>query len=85
MAAFVVAAAGPRVASAFPLVAADTPNDGGHSINLTWTPPATPPAQWSVMRREAPNGAFEPVATIDGTDHAYQDAGRAVADRKSVV
>ncbi len=80
MAAFVVAAAGPRVASAFPLVAADTPNDGGHSINLTWTPPATPPAQWSVMRREAPNGAFEPVATIDGTDHAYQDAGRGVAD-----
>lgn len=79
-AALLLVAAGPRVASAFPLVATDTPNDGGHSINLSWTLPATPPAQWTVVRREAPNGAFAPVATIDGADHGYQDSGEAISD-----
>lgn len=80
MAALLFLAAGPRVASAFPLVATDTPNDGGHSIDLAWTRPATPPAQWTVVRREAPNGAFAPVATIDGTEQFYQDLGEGITD-----
>jgi hypothetical protein len=67
-------------AAAFPLHAVDTPNDAGHSITLTWTPPATPPLHWTIVRREAPNGAFAPVATLDGTSTEYQDTGDAVND-----
>ncbi|HEU4724017.1 MAG TPA: fibronectin type III domain-containing protein [Candidatus Eisenbacteria bacterium] len=75
-----LAAAAPRAASAFPLLAADTPNDGGQSVSLTWTLPATPPAQWTIVRRELPDGAFAPVATIDGTDNSYQDSGDGLKD-----
>jgi hypothetical protein len=60
--------------------ATDTPNDGGRSIDLTWTAPATPPAQWVVSRREGASGAFEPVATIDGSAVAHADAGDKVVD-----
>jgi len=79
-AALLLSLALPGSASAFPLVATDTPNDGGKSINLTWTLPAVPPAHWTLVRREFPNGAFSPVATLDGTDHAYQDSGEALGD-----
>ncbi|HET9952044.1 MAG TPA: fibronectin type III domain-containing protein [Candidatus Eisenbacteria bacterium] len=67
-------------ALAFPLHAVDTPNDGGHSITLTWTLPETPPAQWTVVRRESPNGAFAPVATLEGSTSEYQDTGDALND-----
>jgi hypothetical protein len=67
-------------ALAFPLHAEDTPNDGGHSITLTWTPPVTPPAQWTVVRREAPNGPFAPVATLEGSTTEFQDTGDALND-----
>jgi hypothetical protein len=61
-----------RPASAFPLEARDTPNDGGQSITLEWTPPAQPPEQWMVLRRE-PGGAFTPRATIPGGVSTFVD------------
>jgi len=59
-------------AYAFPLSTKDTPNDGGGSIDLTWTPPVPHPAHWIVVRREQ-DGTFAPVATVDGTDTRYSD------------
>lgn len=56
----------------FPLVAEDTPNDGGRSITLEWDAPAQPPDEWTVLRREA-GGAFAPRATIAGTAVSYRD------------
>jgi hypothetical protein len=66
---------------AFPLEASDTPNDGGHSVTLHWTTPATPPAQWTVVRRDGPNAAFAPIATIDGKGATFVDSGEGVLDR----
>jgi hypothetical protein len=62
----------PGGAFAFPLSTKDTPNDGGGSIDLNWTPPEQHPAHWIVVRREQ-GGTFAPVATVDGTDTRYSD------------
>ena len=70
----------PRASAQIVLHASDTPNDGGHSIDLQWTPPAEPPAQWVVTRREGAEGSFETIATIDGTASSYNDVGEGVAD-----
>lgn len=70
----------PGTAIAFPLEAIDTPNDGGHSVTLSWTLPATPPAEWTIVRRDGPNGVFAPVATIEGSETSYQDSGEGVLD-----
>jgi len=59
-------------AFALSLQAKDTPNDGGGSITLQWTPPSTPPPQWTVVRRER-GGTFAPLATIDGKLQTYED------------
>ena len=59
-------------ASAFPLEAADTPNDGGGNITLTWEPPAAAPAQWEVLRAQG-RGDFAPIATIAGSLSAFHD------------
>ncbi len=63
-----------------PIEAVDTPNDGGHSITVRWTPPAALPAQWMVTRREGTSGAFAPLATLDGTATSYDDFGEGVSD-----
>ncbi len=70
----------PASSSAFPLEALDTPNDGGHSVTLRWTLPVSPPAEWTVVRRDGPNGAFAPVATIAGTETTFTDSGEGVLD-----
>jgi hypothetical protein len=80
VAALLAALALPSAAYSFPLHAVDTPNDAGKSISLTWPPPASPPGQWTIVRREAPNGAFTPVATVDGTASSYTDSGDSVTD-----
>ena len=54
------------------LQAADTPNDGGGSVTLKWTPPAREPHSWLVVRREQ-GGMFAPVATVDSTESHYDD------------
>jgi hypothetical protein len=79
-AALAAALAVPGVLWAFPLRAIDTPNDSGRSITLTWTLPATTPAQWTIVRRKAPNGAFAPIATLEGSTSEYQDSGDGVSD-----
>jgi hypothetical protein len=71
-------AAGAR--AEFPLQAADTRNDSGHSITLTWESSAPAPAQWVVARREGSAGPFAPVATIDGAATSYVDRGDGVVD-----
>jgi hypothetical protein len=62
------------------LEAIDTPNDGGQSITLRWTEPATPPAHWMVTRREGTSGAFSPIATLDGAITGHEDTGEGVSD-----
>jgi hypothetical protein len=59
-------------AHAFPLQAADTRNDGGQSVSLSWTAPPKPPTQWIIYRAE-PGKAFAPVDTIGGDLVGYQD------------
>ncbi len=72
----VFAAAG---ASAFPLVAKDTPNDGGKSVTITWNVPAQHPAQWTLVRRER-GGTFAPVVTLDGALGRYVDEAAALTN-----
>jgi hypothetical protein len=62
----------PSIASAFPLQATDTPNDGGGSITLAWALPAHAAQEWLLVRRER-GGTFAPVTTIEGTVHSYRD------------
>jgi hypothetical protein len=62
----------PGVALSFPIVARDTPSDGGESVQLTWEAPAAPPATWLVVRRER-GGTFAPLDTLQGTATAYTD------------
>ena len=62
----------PSLAPAFPLVAKDTPNDGGARISLSWTPPPKPPAEWIVYRAE-PGKPFAPVDTVSGELTAFTD------------
>ena len=59
-------------ASAFPIKATDTPNDGGGSITLEWTPPEPTAKEWTLVRREL-GGTFAPVTTIEGTVHSFRD------------
>ena len=59
-------------ADAFPLQAADTKNDGGQSVSLSWTAPPKPPAQWVIYRAE-PGQPFAPIDTIGGDLTGYQD------------
>jgi hypothetical protein len=59
-------------AHAFPLQAADTRNDGGQSVTLSWTAPPKPPAQWIIYRAE-PGMPFAPIDTIGGDLVGYQD------------
>lgn len=67
-------------ASSFPLNAGDTPSDGGGSVTLEWTVPASAPASWLVVRREQ-GGSFAPVDTLEGAATRYTDtsAQRGVA------
>ena len=71
-------AAIPAANAELPIQAADTPNDAGGSISVTWTPSDSLPAQWVVTRREGADGAFAPIATIDGTASSYTDSGEGV-------
>lgn len=57
---------------AFPLKVGDTPNDGGGSLDISWTPPNPHPTSWILVRREQ-GGTFAPVATVDGADSHYSD------------
>ena len=71
---FVVLSLGALTSSAhaFPLQAADTRNDGGQSVTLSWTAPPKPPAQWIIYRAE-PGKPFAPIDTIGGDLVGYQD------------
>jgi hypothetical protein len=60
-------------ARAFPLHAADTPNDEGHSISLSWRAPSPPPAEWSVERRVRGAGPFGVIATVPGDADSFAD------------
>ena len=62
----------PSALTAFPLQAADIPNDGGARIALSWRPPPNPPAQWVVLRSE-PGKPFAPIDTIGGDQAAFTD------------
>ncbi len=59
-------------AFSFPLVAKDTPNDGGGSVTVEWSAPGAVPKQWVLVRRER-GGTFAPLATIDGAVQSYRD------------
>jgi len=59
-------------AHAFPLNAADTPNDGGSRVALGWAAPPKPPAEWVIYRAE-PGRPFAPIDTIGGDQTAYTD------------
>ena len=63
---------GHHPASAFPIKASDTPNDGGGSITLEWTPPEHAAKEYLLVRRER-GGTFAPVTTIEGTVHSFRD------------
>jgi len=69
-------------AAAFPIEAKDTPNDGGKSVTLTWTPPEQHPARWILVRRER-GGAFAPVVTLDGALARYVDEADALTNGAS--
>ncbi|HLF06426.1 MAG TPA: DUF6754 domain-containing protein, partial [Thermoplasmata archaeon] len=64
----------PGIGSAFPLNAVDTPDDGGRRITVSWTIPASPPAQWQVLRSEG-SGPLAVVDTIAGTLDSFHDEG----------
>ena len=64
----------PPPAASFPLHSEDTPNDGGTSVTLSWTAPATVPQQWLIVRREG-GGTFAPLTTIEGALTTIRDDG----------
>ncbi len=70
----------PLASAQVALRVSDTPNDAGHSIDIQWIAPDEHPAQWVVARRAGAEGAFETIATIDGSATSYNDVGEGVED-----
>ncbi len=67
-----ILAAVPSLALGFPLQATDTPNDGGRSIDLSWTAPPRTPPEWQVLRSDR-GGPFAPIDTIGGALAGFHD------------
>jgi len=69
------APAQPKAASDRAVTARDRGSDAGGAIELSWTQWALPPdvAGFEILRSTDPEGEFEPVADLPGTDSTFVD------------
>jgi hypothetical protein len=69
------------IAPATNVIAQDTPNDGGQSLDIAWTlstddyPKGGSVTGYEILRADSPDGPFDKVGSVGAGEASYTDAG----------